>query len=360
MFRYWDGQSWSEQTTSDPSAAAPGASAAPPPAAPTQMSPGQYGGGQDPYQQPGQQYGQQQPYDPYQQQAQQPYAQPGQYGGGGYGGQDPYGQGYSSGGSGGGGKRIAFIALAVLLIAALGVGGFFGVRALTDDDDDGKASDDSSQSDETDDTESPTDETGSPTDSPTEETPTDSPTDTGPTGRECTGGLPSGGQVTGSGQISGGDLTLPPVRGYQGMAVESSFTFADEVATVGKQIEEQWIALYAVGGLPKANGYSDLEASVDQVIDCMTESPNFYRNFTERNDLERESIDVNGHEAYSVTTEIRIDDPEVRVDGDVAKVIVVDTGDDELFGLYVSVVPIGNQNLIDQQEAATEQLQVDD
>ncbi len=341
MFRYWDGQSWSEQTTSDPSTPAPGAPVPPPAAAPpTQVTPSAYP---------------QQPVDPYQQQyAAQP--QPGQYGGPGYPG--------APGGPGGSNKGPLLIALAVLLIIGLAVGGFFGVRALTDDDGDDSA-DDSSQTeeteDETDDTDDPTDETEDPTASPA--TPTESPTDTGPTGRECSGGLPgAGGEVSGDGSIHGGDLTLPPVRGYDPLEpqITTTFTFADGVAGVGRSVEEQWISLYTVGGLPKASGYFDLEASVDQVITCMTDSPNFYRNFSGREDLEREAIQVDGHDAYAVTSEIRVDDPEITVDGDYSKVIVVDIGDDEEFGLYVAVVPIGNQKLIDQLEAATSQLQVDD
>jgi len=351
MFRYWDGQSWSDQTTSDPSAPPPGQAAPPPPAAPTQMPPAQYGGQQ---QYPQQQYGQ----DPY---AQQPGQYPGGYGGG-YAGQEPYGQGYpgSPGGSGGGtGKRIGLIALAVLLIAGLAVGGFFLVRTLTDDDGDSTA-DDTSQTEETDESESPTEE--SPTESPTDESPTE-PTETTPAGDPCTGGTPGeGGSASANGRIRGGDLELPPVRGFSPVEIQlvSTFTFADGVAAVGRQIEEGWIALYSVGGLPNANGFTDLAASADQVITCMSQSPNFYRNFTERNDLERESIQVDGHDAYSVTTELRIDDPDVQVDGDVAKVIVVDTGDDDSFGLYVSVVPIGDRKLINQQEAATQQLEVSD
>ena len=347
MFRYWDGSSWSEQTTSDPSSPAPGAPVPPPaPAPPTQVTPSAYP---------------QQPADPYQQQYQQQYAQPqpGQYGGGGYGGQGYPGAPGSSGG--GSGNKVLLIALAVLLIAGLAVGGFFGVRALTDDDGDDSASDDTSQSEETDDeSESPTDESESPTDET--ESPTDSPTDTGPTGAECTGGHPGGGQASGDGSISGGDLQLPPVQGYTALEPQltTTFAFADGVAGVGKSIEEQWISLYAVGGLPKASGYSDLEASVDQVIDCMTASPNFYRGFSGREDLGREAIQVDGHDAYAVTSELRVEDPDIQVDGDYSKVIVVDTGDDEHFGLYVAVVPIGDQRLIDRLEAATAQLLVTD
>jgi hypothetical protein len=347
MFRFWDGRTWSEQTTSDPAAPPPGQAVPPAPAPPTQVTPGQYGA-QDPYQQ-------QQPYDPYQ-------PQPQQYGGGGYGGQDPYGA--TGGSGGGGGKRAWLIALVVLVIVALGVGGFFGVSALTGDDGDDTATDDSSQSagPDDDDSESPTDPTESPTDSPTEASPTDSPTDSGPTGAECSGGLPTTGGRTTGGRISGGDLSLSPVGGYTPMEAQliSVFTFADEVAAVQKDIVEGWIAMYAVGALPKANGYTDLEASADQVITCMTESENFYRNFSGRNDLDGAAVEINGYDAYSITTELRVDDPEVRIEGDVARVIVVDTGDDEHFGVYISVVPIGNENLIGQQEAATAQLHVDD
>jgi hypothetical protein len=101
-------------------------------------------------------------------------------------------------------------------------------------------------------------------------------------------------------------------------------------------------------------------AFAEQVITCMTESPNFYRNFSGRRDLDSAAVDVDGHEAYAITTELRVDDPQVDVEGDVARVIVVDTGDDEHLGVYISVVPIGDHNLIGQQEAATADLQVDD
>lgn len=352
MYRYWDGQSWSEQLSSDPTSPPPGPAGPPPPpaAAPTQLP------GQQPYPQ------HQQP-DPY---GQQP--QPGAYGGGGgYPGQPAY-LAAGDGQGGGGGKRVALIVLAVVVVLALGVGTFFAVSAATDDGDDDKASDNSSQSA----SESPTDETESPTESPTDEpasptdepaSPTDAPSTSGFPDDACIGGLPNaGGEVSGDRSISGGDLTLPPVGGFRTLErqIVTTFAFADGVAAVGKQVEPQWIALYAVGGLPKVNGFTDLEASADQVLECMTGSPNFYRGFSGRNDLEREAIQVDGHDAFSITTEIRVDDPEITVEGDHTRVVVVDTGDDEHVGLFVSVVPLGDQKLIGQQDKAAAKLLVDD
>lgn len=384
-FRYWDGQSWSEQTTPDPYSPPPGTGQ--PPAAPTQGVPasGQYGGGADPfgqtqvggagaygqgdpYGQQGQQgqYGQQGGYgqgDPYGQQGQaSPYAGGGYYGGqgGGYGTGGPGG----TGGSGGSGKKIALIVLAVVLVLGLAVGGFFGVRALSDDGGEATASDEASDTTPSPDESESTDESESPSETPSEsesETPSETPSETGPTGRECTGGLPgsAGGNYAGDGSLTGGGLELPPVQGYGPMPAESAFTFADGVVTIGKQIEEQWISLYALGALPKESGYYDLEQAADQVIECMAQSENFYRNFTGRTDLDRGAIDVAGAPAYSIRTELRVNDPAVSVDGDVAEVVVVDIGHPDAYGLYVSVVPIGNDKLIRQQETVTGRLQLD-
>ncbi len=47
------------------------------------------------------------------------------------------------------------------------------------------------------------------------------------------------------------------------------------------------------------------------------------------------------------------------MEGDVAQVIVVDMGDPEMFGLYLTVVPIGDQLLIDQQAAFVSRIDVD-
>ena len=60
---------------------------------------------------------------------------------------------------------------------------------------------------------------------------------------------------------------------------------------------------------------------------------------------------VGDADAWRLTANVNIDDPELTVTGDVVTIVVVDTGDADTFGLYVSVVPIGDNALIAQQTA---------
>ena len=157
--------------------------------------------------------------------------------------------------------------------------------------------------------------------------------------------------------IKGGGLVVPKVRGFNNdLPQDSAFSFGDGVSTVTKQIEERWVAVYAVGSLNKANGFTDPQQAAEVVLTCMTESESFYSGFAGRTDLGSEATTVAGDDAWVVDAEIRVDDPQVTVEGDVAKVLVVDTGDPSSFGLFVSVVPIGDQALIDQQQQVADGL----
>jgi len=148
---------------------------------------------------------------------------------------------------------------------------------------------------------------------------------------------------------------LPKVPGFSlDLDQAEAFVFATGVIAPAQVIEQTettgWVALYALGGLPIANGFTSPEQAADTIITCMTQST-FYENFTTRTDLDSSATTVDGADAWVITSEIRIDNPELQVTGDVAKVIVVDTGDPTSYGLFISVVPIGDQDLIDQQRS---------
>lgn len=313
-YRYWDGASWSQETTGDPYA--------PPPLPPRPTSPPPPPG-----------YGQVQP---------QPQPQPQPYGG------FPPAPPPTSRRTG---LAVGLVVGAVLLLAGLSVAGFLGYRALSDDDTD--ASDDGSSAVDT--------ETGdpSPTDDPTDVTtgPTDATSSTAPTQRQCNGGQPEPAEPPPSDatEVSGGGLTIPVSRGYVPEPLYSpDFTWADDFIATLKEIatgdEYNWVSVYGVGGLLKANGFEDPAQAAEVVMACMAQSQDLYQGFSGREDLGSGAITVDGSDAFQLTSELRVDDPAISVEGDVAQVIVVDTGDPEAFGLYISVVPIGNDKLIRQQE----------
>jgi hypothetical protein len=336
-FRYWNGQSWSHETSPSPYVAPPGS--APPPPPPTQPMPVQ-----SPAQQPAWPV---QPTHP---------SQPAYGGGSGW---SPAGPPPPPPASGGAGTKVALILLVIVLVAGVGVGGFFGVRALTDDSDDSSASDESSVSTEpsesADGSESPTEAESATIDpSPATELPSTAPT---AIPAACTAGAPEGGKAPGA-VLRGGGLQAPKPAEFAPMGLDSVFTFADKVATVGRQIETNWVAVYALGGLSRATGYSSLEQAAESVLTCMTGSDSFYQGFTGRTDQGSSAISVGGHEAWRITSEVRVDNPQVTEEGDVATVIVVDTGAAGTYGLFVSVVPIGNADLIGQQEQVAGALEV--
>jgi cytoskeletal protein RodZ len=366
-YRYWDGSAWSQETTSDPYAPAPFSSAPPPPPPPPPSRPAPPAGPPSPPSAP--------PATVVVGGAPAaPYGQPG----GGYGavppgsGQPPGFGGFPpvppSGGSSRSGLTILLVIVAVLALVGLSVGGFFGYRALTDDDDSGtEASDRSSATDETSGpTEtSPTEQT-SPTDATT---PTESTTSgTTTTDQQCHGGVPTP-TVTprrNADQVKGGTLSIPVPDGYQPeLRISPAFAWADSFTPVYRTIEEsstsdsQWLSVFGVGGLRKSNGFEDPAQAAEVVMACMVASPDQYTNVTGREDLSSGEITIDGTAAYQLTSEIRVDNPELEAEGDIAQVIVVDMGDPEMFGLYISQATIGDPASTSLQEQMVDRILVD-
>ncbi|MDQ6525143.1 MULTISPECIES: DUF2510 domain-containing protein [unclassified Nocardioides] len=347
-YRYWDGQAWSQMTTTQPSGGArpDGAAATPPPAEPTVAPPAPYGAV---------------PASPPPPPPPSPYGDQGGYGG--YGGQvgGGYGQQWSPtptpGGGGSGNKTVLIVIAAVVALVLLGVGGFFGIRALVGDDEDKKADDDSSQTDESE----PTEGTDG-TEESDEPDPSDGSSSTvRPTGIQCTGGAPAPSATLdpAATELTGGRLTIPrqPDHALVG-GDQVELNFANGLVLQYANVDESWVTLTGVGGLAKANGFDDIATAAEVVMQCLTGNDKVYRGFTGRTDLTNEEISVDGKPAYRITAEVRVTDPEVTVEGDVTDVIVVDTGDPSEFGIYIGMAAIGDDALISANEAVIDQIKV--
>lgn len=256
-----------------------------------------------------------------------------------------------------------------MTVLVLGVVTFLVVRSIADDDRtyaQQTTPDPTSQaptSEPSDDVTPSAPPSSEPTAPPTTDAPSSGSTEE-PSVLQCTGGLPGQGVTGQQGRfITGGGLQVPMPSGFvaaldQGLA----FTFADGVYAPSKVIEQGatsgWVAVYALGGLNRGNGFDSPRQAAETVVSCITQSAAFYKDLSGSTELDSAETVVDGNPAWELTQEIRIDNPELTVEGDIAKIVVVDTGDPTSYGLFVSVVPIGDQAMIDQQDAAVGKLKV--
>lgn len=314
LYRYWDGAAWTDETRPVP---APPVQAPPPPPPPAPPP------GPPPPPRPAP------PVAPtswpqYQPTSPPPPGPPDQA--------TPWST--TSGGATPSSIPTAVVALVAVLVALAGVAGFLIVDGLVDDSGGGGQG-------------------SAPDARPSGEAPPVA-------GEACVAGSPEGGAPVGE-RMRGGGLTLPTPEGYSAVGFEWAAVihrFAHRVAVAGREIQAgKWISNYALGGLPRAP-YDDLQDAAQTVLGCMAESPSFFESFESRDDLSSEQIEVDGHEAWQITSEIRVDDPGLEVEGDRVSVVVVDTDTPQTYGLLVSVVPIGDERLIKQQANAIKSLEI--
>lgn len=266
-------------------------------------------------------------------------------------------------------RTIVLVLAAVVVTLLLGVVSFVVVRSLISDDPSTVRQTSSDPAPTPPATVPPTPgPTPSPEPAPApspESSPESSPRAGEPTALQCFGGLPDDDATGREGRLmTGGGLALPQPRGFGGGADDqgSAFTFADGVYAPSMLVEQgpasSWVAVYALGGLNRGNGFDSPRQAAETVAACMSGSPAFYSDPTGSTELDSARSSLGGDPAWVITQEIRIDDPGLEVEGDIAKIVVVDTGDPAVYGLFVSVVPIGDQAMIDAQDAAVGELRV--
>ncbi|WP_169799292.1 DUF2510 domain-containing protein [Nocardioides jensenii] len=348
-FRYWNGQSWSAETTTNPYDAPPAGAGPSGPPQPSQ---------QQPAQQPSQEWPQQGNQQGNQQQSQHWPAQTG-------GQWSPMpAQGGPSGGSG---KRGLWIVLIGLLLVVLIVGGI--IAALTlggDDDKDDKKSDDSSQS--SDPSDDPTTEPTDPeSDDPETDQPTDPETSAAPALESCAVARPAAASASEPGRVASGGISFPLTRGYSDGAEadrnEDAFDFLTAPNGQMKVIERTktsgWISMVVVGSVKRSDGYTDVQQAATSIAGCTARSARIYRNVTDIRSGTSEALDVGGHDAWRVDSEVEINEPGLKSTGDSMVVVAVETGDPETFAIFVGVVPLGNDALLSQLNETVAGITVD-
>lgn len=117
------------------------------------------------------------------------------------------------------------------------------------------------------------------------------------------------------------------------------------------EVRPGWISNIGVGQLNAVDGFTDPQTAARQSMECFASS-GYYTGFTHRVDLLSEATTISGYPAWRMRSEVHIQsDFMPEIEGDEVDIIVIDLGDPQRMGIFVSSVTIGDlgrRALVDQ------------
>lgn len=187
--------------------------------------------------------------------------------------------------------------------------------------------------------------------------PTATPTEARPL-RPCPEGMPSNRQPHPSdGRVHGGGLSFPRVSGWDD-ASGFAYRWAYDVGEQTTQAESpNWYANLVVGALFTGDGFDEPKRAAELVMQCVISS-GLYPHLTGQEQLWSKSVTVDGHPAWSIRTDVLIDDPKLKAKGDVVEVIVVDTDSPEALAMFIGQVNLGDTKLLRTLDSTIKNLRV--
>lgn len=200
------------------------------------------------------------------------------------------------------------------------------------------------------------DETSKPDPSPS---PTPEPTPEPPPEEvSCPQGVPGAApDQPDANRVSSSALSFAKIDSYEEPRPKYGLTWFSETMSQSQSTEPGWESFFAVGDIEVQEYFDTPGNAATASMQCMI-NDNFFANFTDRKDLANEAIEVDGHPGWMVTSEIRVDNEGLSVEGDVVTLIFVDDGRKDRLSGYVGVVPIGDEERVAISEKVAASLQV--
>ncbi|MFT8395047.1 DUF2510 domain-containing protein [Propionibacterium sp.] len=161
---------------------------------------------------------------------------------------------------------------------------------------------------------------------------------------------------TNSNVLRGGGLEVPKIKGWQ----NDSFylDWISDMQTATDQVYPGWIANQSVGALNTVDGFTDIRTSAHQTMDCFASS-GYYIGYTGRKVLVDQQYSVDGHQAWHMQADVYVTLSSLpQVKGDVVDIIVVDIGNSDHLGIFLSSVNIGDQSRMSKMQSAISGLEV--
>jgi len=166
------------------------------------------------------------------------------------------------------------------------------------------------------------------------------------------------------GRVHGGKISYPQLPApWSEPYGDNRVPFARDVAQQTITVEPDyapnasWVASVLVAELFAGDGFFSTEQGAEIVVKCVVGK--FYDNAeVERQDLVSKAIKVDGHDAWVVESQLSFDIPNLQTKGELAIVVIVDTGL-ESASLFYASIPDTVPDLVDDARWALENLKVD-
>ncbi|MGO1972400.1 MAG: DUF2510 domain-containing protein [Propionibacteriaceae bacterium] len=146
-------------------------------------------------------------------------------------------------------------------------------------------------------------------------------------------------------RVSSTKLSFTQVAPYGAPMPKYALTWFHDTMSQSQSTEPGWESFFAVGDIEVQEYFDTPGNAATASMQCMI-NDNFFAEFSGRKDLTNQAIEVDGHPGWMISSEIRVDDPGLSVEGDVVTLIFVDDGREDRLSGYVGVVPIGDEERI--------------
>lgn len=171
-------------------------------------------------------------------------------------------------------------------------------------------------------------------------TPNDEPSDTAGSVVACPDTDPGSGGKLVDGRMQSGGLSVPLIPGW---APASTVFYVQGLTDAIEQslaITWTWKSDSAVAAASRDDFPTPSQAA-RSLMQCLASS-GYYQGLTGTKELLNGEVTIDGHRGHRIRTEIYVDSAGPNIAGDVADIIVVDTGDPARLGVYLSAVTIGD------------------
>lgn len=143
------------------------------------------------------------------------------------------------------------------------------------------------------------------------------------------------------GRIHGGKLSFAPVSSYSEPETAYAVSWWYDAQRQRQQTEPTWESWFGVGQIARAGAFATPRDASVHSLECIIR-PELFSGFASRTDVSSAAVTIGGKRGWRLSSEIRVNDPGLSVEGDVVTIVVIDDGRADFLSAFISVVPIGD------------------